>query len=448
MKTIRGRLTLWYIVSTVITYFILAGIFSVLLWVSLHDQIDHHIHVVTGQAEQVVEKFTGEDRNQFLQNFVSVPGMAVVLISETGEVVFETQSTDVAPFDSSQIERIQVVSQQTGHHPYHFTIEDMRFGTALVKTEGQNLVLIVGYTESILRQTFVQMMVITLAVMLLLLLLFGFVGYELLKKYLRPLEKISHKTSQIKQPKQLSLRLQEEAPTEELQEIVSAFNSMLSRLENVFKTEHEFFSQAAHTLKTPLAVLRAKIDGFSKYSQVQKNELKAIIDEAVETIHDLLFISRLETDSGLQLETVKISSLVAEYVELAKSLGQERQVMIQSNIEPALLIRANTILVKRAIGNIIHNAVEYVNDSGEINIQLSQKDDVVVLVVENSGRPIGKKEQLRVYERFYRGKNVRENTKGSGLGLAIAKAIMDNLGGTIKFQNNSRGVTKIELHFI
>ena len=446
LSTLRGRLTLWYVLSTVVIFSLIAGLFSGLLWYALHNQIDHHIHIVTGQAKQIVEDFEGDERQKLLTNLVNFEGMAIVMVADNGTELLQATSQDVTQLEKSKIEQLVSAGETQGHHPLHFTINDMRFGIADVTVENQPALLAVGYSVNILRQTFYQLMAITLGVMFVTLLPFTFIGHQLLKKYLHPLEKIAQVTQQVTQPQQLSTRITGLVLTDELKVIVNSFNNMFSQLERIFKTEHDFFSQAAHTLKSPLAVLRAKIEGQTKESQTNKQIMLNIIDGAVDTIQDLLLISRIETEDDNSDRKINLSKIVDELVELAQSLAQEKQIKITSSIQKNIKLAANERLLKRALGNIVHNALEYVEPNGSVVLLLDQKKDKIIFSATNSGTGLPAKEIPLVFNRFYRGANARQNIHGSGLGLAISKAAIEKFKGKIKF-SSQRNLTKVEVVF-
>lgn len=446
IPTLRGRLTLWYIVSTVVIFALLTSLFSGLLWYSLHNQIDHHIHIVTGQAQQIVEDFEGMERQKLLTNLVSFEGMSIVIISQDGDELLQTNSKDVKKLERANLQQLLSASETYGHHPFHFTINDMRFGIADVEVENKQAMLAVGYSVNILRQTFYQMMAITIGVMVITLLPFTFIGHRLLQKYLHPLEQIAKVAQQVTQPKQLSVRITGMTLTKELKVIVNSFNAMLSQLERIFQTEHEFFSQAAHTLKTPLAVLRAKIEGQTKESQTNKQAMLKIIDAAVETIQDLLLISRIETGDEGVIQMIDLSKIANELVELAENLAQEKNVIVDNVIQDNVLLSADERLLKRALGNIVHNALEYVNENGTVHLTLHQENERVAFEVTNTGTGVSGEELPYVFNRFYRGANAQQNTQGSGLGLAISKAVIEKYNGKVKLRS-LKSMTKVEVVF-
>lgn len=445
LPTLRSRLTLLYIASTTVVLLLLSGLFSLLLWVALHNQIDHHIHIITTQAEQVVNNFAGEQRELLLNNLVQMGGMSLILIRPDGSVAMQKNSADIPSLNQKEIQEVSAESSKIGQHPLHFTIHEQRFGSAVVEESDQPMLLAVGYSTRILRETFTQMVGLVIGMILLTLLPLAYCGHKLLQKYLHPLETIAATAKEINHPKNLSRRVVATPLTQEVATIITAFNEMLSRLETVFKTEHEFFSDAAHTLKTPLAVLRAKIERMTKESEMKKQEIIKSIDSAVDTVQDLLLISRIEAGTIESTKRIKVSDIVAELVEIAVSLSEEKKVRVTTNIEAGVTLRADERLMKKAFGNVLHNAVQYVNKSGAVSIHLHQDDEGVKFEVTNTGGALSKDEVFRVFDRFYRGGTSQLSTEGSGLGLAITKAVVENYKGTVKFDVDHRGNVTVKI---
>jgi len=447
LPTLRSRLTILYIVSTTIVFLLLSGLFSVLLWVALHNQIDHHIHIVTTQAEQVVNNFDGEQRELLLNNLVQMGGMSVVMIAPDGQVIMQKNSVDILPLNNDEVQAVLSESAQLGYHPIHFTIHNQRFGSATVEQNGDSALLAIGYSTGILKETFTRMIIMVTGIIVLTLLPLAYLGHRLLRKYLHPLEVVADTAKQINHPKKLSSRVTELSLTKEVATIVSSFNAMLGRLENIFKTEHEFFSDAAHTLKTPLAVLRAKVEGLTKESDSKKQEILKVIDSAVDTVQDLLFISRIETGVVEPLKKVKISETVRDLVEIAKNLAEDKKVIVTSDIKREVVLKADERLIKKALGNVIHNAVVYVNHGGTIHVSLKESDQLILLRITNSGEHLSKDEIKHVFDRFYRGKSSLNTAEGSGLGLSISKAVVEGYKGKIQFENEKDDLITVSISF-
>lgn len=444
LPTLRSRLTLLYITSIIGVFLLLSGLFSGLLWVALHNQIDHHIHIVTTQAEQVINNFDGTEEEMLINNLVQMGGMSVLVVSNNGDVILEKKSSDITSLSSSEVQQIRIESEKIGHHPIHFTIHGQRFGSATVTVNGESVLLAVGYSTKILQETFLQMIGIVVGVITVTLPLLAYFGYRLLKKYLHPLEVIAETAQQITHPKKLSSRVTGLPLTREVSAIVTSFNAMLGRLERIFESEHEFFSDAAHTLKTPLAVLRAKVEGLNKEGAAKKQEMTEVIDSAVDTVQDLLLISRIETGTTGSDKKLDLASIVNGLVELTESLTQEKKINVKKDIQADIKIVADERLIKRALGNIVHNAVQYVDKTGKISLSLKSDRKNILFEVENSGVGINPNEVAHVFDRFYRGTNAQANPNGSGIGLAITKAVIEKYGGEINIES-SNGTTKVKV---
>lgn len=436
LPLLRNRLTFLYVTSSFLIFLLLSSLFSIFLWIALHNQIDHHVHLVTTQAQQIVTNFQGDQQELLLDNLVQMEGMSILVAYTETEVVFQKHSADIPPLISDEIRQILQVSEATGHHPIHYSLHGQRFGTASVMVDDKPALLMVGYSTEILQATFYQITGITVAILVLILIPLTVIGYSLLKKYLHPLEVVAQTAKQINHPKKLSKRVTGQPLTKEVATIISSFNEMLARLEKNFQGEHEFFSDVAHTLKTPLAVLRAKVEGLNKESTVKKQELLTIIDRAVATIQDILLISRIETGNEGLVKKINLSAITRELVEIAESLSHERKIQVVSHIQQGVFIQADERLITKALGNVVHNALQYVNDGGLVEITLDSKNDKAIFVVSNTGSGIDSTEIPHIFERFYRGKNTQKELTGSGLGLSITKAVVDTYGGTVSAESD------------
>ncbi|MCG2691871.1 HAMP domain-containing histidine kinase, partial [Microgenomates group bacterium] len=201
----------------------------------------------------------------------------------------------------------------------------------------------------------------------------------------------------------------------------------------------EFFSDAAHALKTPLAVLRSQIETVA-LAQVSKNKLLLTIDQASDTIQDLLYLSKIGQVKN-QPKPVNVSAIMANLSELAIALGSNKQISLTSKIEPDIIISGNEKMLTRALSNLVQNAVNYTLAKGRINLKLSQPQLHPIIVIHDTGIGISKKDLPNIFRRFYRGRNTIQ--PGSGLGLSIAKAVIESLGGTIVIHSRLRQGTTV-----
>jgi signal transduction histidine kinase len=254
-----------------------------------------------------------------------------------------------------------------------------------------------------------------------------FFGYKLLEKQLKPLESIAVQAKAVTDTSSLAKRITIVSPTYELKIIQEALNAMLSQLENIFDSERQFFSDAAHTLKTPLAVLRSQTEN-ANLGQKDREDMLKTIDKASDTIDDLLFLSRISSKPQ-RLETVSLTEIMTDLSELANTLGEEKKLTISADIQKAVTIKADKQLLPRALSNIVYNAVAYNQPQGSIKLSLKKEAHLIKINVQDTGIGISQHDLPQIFSRFYRGVNTQG--KGSGLGLAISKAVIESLGGKI-----------------
>jgi len=442
-STLRGRLTLWYLTSVGLIVLLFLTAVSGLFWVTLQDQIDHHVHIAVYEAKQVVENYRGEERDGLIKNLVSVRGITVVVLSPDGSPVLETNSPDIALVTEHQLQKILTLSSLSESVPVHFTESNIRFAAMPATVSAGKGIVAVGYSTKILYDTFYRMLGIVGGIILFLIFPITFTGYKLLKKQLHPLESIASQTKSITNTSFLSKRIAIDSSTQELKTIQEALNTMLSQLENIFNKEREFFSDAAHTLKTPLAVLRSQIENTNITQKAREDMLKTI-DKANDTIQDLLFLSRIGSRPQ-KLETISLTDIMTDLSELASTLGENKSLIISSDIQKDVNIKADKKLLQRALSNIVYNAVVYNKHHGSIELSLKEQPNLIKVIVQDTGIGISKHDLPQIFTRFFRGTDMED--KGSGLGLAISKAVVESLGGKITISSSQNHSTTVSVAF-
>lgn len=439
-NTLRGRLTLWYTVSVGVIVLLLVVSVSGLFWATLQEQIDHHVHIAVNEAKQVVENYRGEERDSLIKNLVSAKGMTVVVLSPDGSAILETNSPDVALVTEHQLQKLLGSSSLYNSGPTHFTENNIRFAAMPAQVSAGKGVVAVGYSTQVLYGTLYELVAVVLGVIFFLVLPIAFLGYKLLKKQLHPLESIATQAKAVTDSASLSKRIAIISPTEELRTIQEALNVMLTQLEHIFTNEREFFSDAAHTLKTPLAVLRSQAENANLTQKVRGDMLKTI-DKANEMIDDLLFLSRI-AGKPQKLKTVSLTNIMMDLAELATTLGEDKRLAITTDIQKDVTLKANKELLQRALSNIVYNAVSYNKPQGSVVLTLKKQSQLTTLTVKDTGIGISKVDMPLLFNRFFRGTNA--NGKGSGLGLAITKATVESLGGKITISSvMNKGTTVI-----
>lgn len=443
-RTLRWHLIFWYVVSVGVIVLLLLVSVGGFSWITLQGQIDHHVHIAVNEARQVVENYRGEERDSLIKNLVSAKGMTVIVLSPDGSAILETNSPDIALVTEHQLQKLLDPNRLQGSVPTHFTENNIRFAAMSAQVGAGNGIVAVGYSTQVLYGMLYKLVVIVLGVIFFLVLPIAFLGYRLLKKQLYPLESIAMQSKMITDSSSLSKRIVIAASTYELKIIQDALNAMLTQLENIFANEREFFSDAAHTLKTPLAVLRSQIEN-SKLTLKDREEMLKTIDKTSDTIGDLLFLSRISSKPE-KLEIVSLTDIMVDLVELAATLGEEKKLSVASNIQKGVTLKADRKLLQRALSNIVHNAVFYNKFQGSINLTLKKHSHSIILIVKDTGVGISKKNLPQLFNRFFRVANVED--KGSGLGLAISKAVIESLGGKIIISSVLHKGTTVSVTFL
>lgn len=443
-NTLKGQLTIWYVATLLIFMLFAVVVFGSLIWATLYQQIDHHIHVVVIEASNIIATSDVAKQTEALRNLVSEKGMTAVLMAPDGKVTVETNGPEIAAAAERQLVGALSTSSHDHAQMMHFTVGDIRFAAVPVNQPAGDGVLAIGYSTLVIRDTLLQMVVIVVGILTALLVPFTLIGVSLLNRSLRPLEEVSRRAASVTRSSDLSVRMSDVTMSRELGTIASSLDSLLSRMQTIFDSEHAFFSDAAHTLKTPLAVLRSQVETLTNVSVAKKQQLLTTIDRCAENIADLLLISRLETAGNGKYKSISLTDIAFEVTELGKTLGETKRIQVEANISPTLDVTADASMLRRALTNVVHNAVLYSPVGGRVTIALVASGDKVVFSITNEGKGISKTELAKIFTRFYRASSSR-GVAGSGLGLAITKAIVENYGGTISITSNPGKITTVTI---
>jgi two-component system sensor histidine kinase ArlS len=234
----------------------------------------------------------------------------------------------------------------------------------------------------------------------------------------------------------LSRRVPENGPDDELTRLAHAFNEMLERLQRSFQRQSQFVSDASHELRTPLATLHGHSTMLLRWGLKDP----AVLDESLTTmksetermqtlVERLLFLAR--SDSGashLTRSTFDLSSSVDEIVRQARLRTPDRTFRYTG--DPGVSISADQPALRRAIENIIDNAVRYSRQDGEIAVDLTSSAGNAVISVDDQGPFIEPYVLERIFDRFYRADDSRSRRiEGTGLGLSISRDIVELHGG-------------------
>jgi len=275
------------------------------------------------------------------------------------------------------------------------------------------------------------------------------VAFLVTRRVLRPLRDLAASIERTG-----ATRLHERVPVdawpEELQPLAVGFNKMLARLEDSFTRLSQFSADLAHELRTPIAILRGEAESVLTKRRAP-DEYREVIESSMEElqrlsamIDNLLFLARAETTGSFKCSQFDGRAALEGICEFYEAVAQEQGVEISCQGEGA--IHAEPVLFRRAMINLITNALRFTPAGGKITITLRRGDEMSEVTVADTGCGISSKHVPHVFNRFFRGDAPR-NAQGTGLGLSIVKSIMQIHDGTVAVQSEAGQGTVITLGF-
>lgn len=277
------------------------------------------------------------------------------------------------------------------------------------------------------------------------------VAYFLIGHYTKPVQQLSAHMKEIS-PNTLSDSIEIEGGGEEIQELVKSFNQMTEQLDEAFAMQRRFSASAAHELRTPITVLRTKLDVFKKKKREQHeydelvDTMETYIDRLSSIITDLLEFA--ETSELGEAEDVFLDSVVKTVVDDLESVAQNNMVNVQVDIQSkaqseaqTFIVKGNTNLLYRALYNLVENAIRYNNEEGAVNITLETRGQEGVIIIADTGVGIAPEQRELVFEPFYRvNKSRSREFGGAGIGLSLVKTILKRHRASITVsENNPQG---------
>ena len=268
-----------------------------------------------------------------------------------------------------------------------------------------------------------------------------FVGGWLIKLAVRPVEQIEATAAEISQGK-LSARVTIEHPDSELGQLSSVLNATFARLEAAFERQQQFTSDAAHELRTPLAIMISEAQ--TSLARPRTGEdYKSALEDCLETAQQmrkltdtLLDLARLETASGHGERTeIDLADIAQHWLRNLQPLALRHQVTLQNDLSAAPVITVPERM-SLAVTNLIVNAISYNRPHGEVLVATRSDATHAIFSVADTGIGIEQADLPRIFDRFYRADKARSRTGGhAGLGLSICKAIVDAEDGVIEVQS-------------
>lgn len=280
----------------------------------------------------------------------------------------------------------------------------------------------------------------------------GVVTYFISGRALQPLADFSKKIEQV-QAQNLSDSRIEENKVKELNQLSVSYNKMLDRLSEAFEVQRQFTANAAHELRTPLALMQVQLDSYhsTKHpdNDASTNQTIQMVTEQNERltkmVKTLLDMSELQTIA--RDETIALDDLIEEVLVDLEPLAQEKNITLINECN-AVTLSGSDILIYRLVYNLVENAIKYNRINGSVTVKAFTKDKHIYLTVADTGNGIPEDLKERVFEPFFRlDKSRSRELGGVGLGLALVHEIVRVHDGSIQVKDNPSGGTIFEVIF-
>ncbi len=258
---------------------------------------------------------------------------------------------------------------------------------------------------------------------------------------LRPIRGISQQIGQV-----TAQGLDQRVPTadidQEFEGLIQSFNAMLERLERSFHQASRFSGDAAHELKTPLAILQGELEQAIQQAEAEspiQQTLTRLLEEVSRLssiVRKLLLLSQADAGQmALRRTVVNVSQLLEEHLEDVALVAPD--LTVELKIEPALKVRCDRDLIAQVLQNLLGNAIKYNQPQGWIWVQAQQQRRGVLLTIANASRPLAAAERVHLFDRFYRGDPAHNRqTDGLGLGLSLSREIARAHGGELSLADS------------
>ena len=283
-------------------------------------------------------------------------------------------------------------------------------------------------------------------------LLGGVATYFISGHALRPIKEFSDKIEKVQAQNLADSRI-EENQVKELNQLSISYNKMLERLSHAFETQRQFTANAAHELRTPLALMQVQLDLYNSTQHTDNDAetlqtIKMVTeqnDRLGKMVKTLLDMSEFQTVS--RNEKIIVDALVDEVLADLEPLAREKNITLIGKCESITMIGSD-VLIYRLVYNLVENAIRYNHPGGQVTVTACRKEQKVCLSVSDTGSGIPENLRERVFEPFFRVDKSRSRELGGvGLGLALAREIVRVHEGSITVRPNPSGGTIFDVTF-
>ena len=435
ITSIKTRITIWYTTLMLVFIFVVLSLVGGLSYQLSIDSVEKDVILQVTQVKENLSKrqpgvFEGVENKEEFKN-VSIYGMDGKYL--VGQYIYDVVNI---PFvegiprrESVEGKEYIVYDTRTPSPP------GIRGGFWIRGVESLNSTMLLGRSA----------IVIMLVLVPIILLLTALGGYYITKRAFRPVNNIVKTANDISQQKDITRRIKiaPDAKEDELHHLSVTLNKMLDKIENLIMQEKQFTSDASHELRTPISVILAQGEYLLDIAKDEKEKelARTIVDKSKQVsklVSSLLLLARIDQKrQKFNKEKVDLGVIIDVAIESVKELAAQKEILLFANVPEGTIVDADEALLLSAITNLISNGIKYGNKSGMVLISASKTDDGAEIIVSDNGIGISPEHIDKIWTRFYRVDDVRNDEYGSsGLGLSMVKSIVELHGGEITVKSS------------
>ena len=434
ITSIKTRITIWY---TSLMFVLIVVVLSLVGGLSYQLSIESVEKDVILQVTQVKENLSKRQRDVFDTIESNEEFKNVSIYGTNGEYIAGQYNYDVAniPFEEGVPRRESIDGKE-------YIVYDtktpsppgIRGGFWIRGVESLNSTMLLGRSA----------MIIILILIPLILLLTAVGGYYITKRAFSPVNNIVKTANDISHQKDITQRIEipPDSKEDELHHLSVTLNKMLDKIENLIMQEKQFTSDASHELRTPISVILAQGEYLLDIAKDEKEKelAQTIVDKSKQIsklVSRLLLLARIDQHrQKFNKEKVDLGVVIDIAIESTQELADQKGILLFANVDEGTIVEADESLLLSAITNLISNGIKYGKDAGHVRVCASKIGDRTQITVADNGVGISSEHIDKIWTRFYRVDDVRNDEYGSsGLGLSMTKSIIELHGGEIAVES-------------
>ncbi len=450
-KSIRSRLTAWYVTLLAIILILFSVLLNYFLAKRLHESVDNSLTVsatvVATSATMRLGNSPLPGLNQLFEQFMNQGNLNKFyrIYDGSGNVGSRSKNISASQFPLSQPAYADALEGKNSYET--FTVggqQPIRVITMPILLEGKLINLVqVGTSLEAVQETLRNLKIFLFTAVPSVLILAALFARFMARRALKPISRIIDTAREIGQGQELSKRIPVLKIKDELGQLALTFNEMMNRLENSFAQMRQFSSDASHELRTPLTVLKGQNELILS-KQRKPEEYQEVISSNLEEINymskvleDLFVLSKSdENQVNLDYKPVDLRALVEEVCKHAEILAEEKNIKIIIAFLELIEIQGDEVRLRQMVWNVLQNGIKYTQQGGELKILLQNEDDFALLAIQDTGIGIPEEDLPLIFNRFYRVDKARTRDEGgSGLGLSICRQIAEAHKGKIEVES-------------